>query len=222
MKNALRGTLAALLLSVAGVGCQSKMYSENQDLRTQNLELQQQLDEANRARSAQAAQPMLPPAAPAIQASAPAPRYVEPAPAPAAPVAPAPKPDLGNLEVTHDAVAGTTTVNLPSDVFFAPGQAVLLPEAKKSLSKVVSALKKEYSSKPIKVLGNTDSDPIVKSHWKSNQQLSEKRAEAVRDYLVTRGINEDRISTEGLGDTKPKSKSDKAKNRRVELVVLTR
>jgi len=219
MKFALRGTLAALLLTVAGVGCQNKVVSERDELYRQNQELQQQLDEANRARAAQAVQPAIAPA-PAMQASASAP-LVEPASTPA----PAPKavrPDLGNLEVTHDAVAGTTTVNLPSDVFFGPGKAELLPEAKKSLSKVISALKKEYASKPVKVQGNTDSDPIVKSHWKSNQELSERRADAVRDYLVSKGIDADRITTEGFGDTKPKSKSDKAKNRRVELVVLTR
>ena len=136
--------------------------------------------------------------------------------------APAPKPDMGGLEVTQDLAAGTTTVNLPSDVFFASGAAMLLPESKKSLSKVISALKKDYAGKPIRIEGYTDSDPIRKSHWKNNQELSEKRAEAVRDYLVSKGIDASRFSTEGLGDSKPKSKSDKAKNRRVELVVLSR
>ncbi|HWE02668.1 MAG TPA: OmpA family protein [Tepidisphaeraceae bacterium] len=220
MSIVIRGLLVSAVLSVAGLGCQNKMYTENQDLRQQNLELQQQLDEANRQKMAHATPPPIP--AP-VQAAAPATPVFEPAPAPVAPApAPAPRPDFGNLEVTRDTAAGTTTVNLPSDVSFSSGQAVLLPEAKKSLAKVASALKKEYSGKPVRILGNTDSDPIVKSHWKSNQELSEKRADAVRDYLVSKGISSDRITTEGLGDTNPKSKNDKAKNRRVELVVLTR
>lgn len=221
MRSVFHGLIVSTFAACFGLGCQNKMYSENQDLRNQNLELQQQLDEANR-RTAVAT---VAPTAPAVPAAAVTPRYVEPAPQPApapAPVAPAPRPDLGGLEVTHDAVAGTTTVNLPSDIFFSPGQAVLQADAKKSLSKVASALKKEFAGKPIRIEGNTDSDPIVKSHWKSNQELSEKRAEAVRDYLVSKGISGSRITTEGLGDTNPKSKKDKSANRRVELVVMTR
>ncbi|HZK81516.1 MAG TPA: OmpA family protein [Humisphaera sp.] len=221
MRNVIRGLILSGLLGVAGLGCQSSLYSENKDLRTQNLELQQQLDEANRQKMAHATPP---PVSTPVPAAAPTPPVVveqAPVPTPPAPT-PSARPDLGNLEVTHDTAAGTTTVNLPSDVSFSSGQAVLLPEAKKSLVKVVSALKKEYNGKPVRIVGNTDSDPIVKSHWKSNQELSEKRADAVRNYLVSKGIPANRITVEGLGDTNPKSKTDKAKNRRVELVVLTR
>jgi flagellar motor protein MotB len=221
VRNVIRGLVVTGLLSISGLGCQNSLYSENQGLRTQNLELQQQLDEANRQKLAHVAPAPLP--AP-VQASAPTPAVTVESPAPA-PLAPAPAPtktDLGTLEVTHDAVAGTTTVNLPSDIFFSSGQAVLRPEAQKSLAKVVTALKKDYAGKPIRILGNTDSDPIVKSHWKSNKELSEKRADAVRDYLVSKGVARDRIATEGLGDSKPKSPTDKAKNRRVELVVMTK
>src|SRR5258708_6437582 len=83
---------------------------------------------------------------------------------------------------------------LRSDVFFGAGQATLLPEAKKSLGKVTAALKKEYARKPIRIEGHTDSDPIRKSHWKSNQELSEKRADAVREFLVSKGIESSRIT----------------------------
>ncbi|HET6249595.1 MAG TPA: OmpA family protein [Tepidisphaeraceae bacterium] len=228
MRSIFRGIVAAGLLAGAGFGCQSSMYSENKDLRNQNLELQQQLDDAHRQQAVAAAQPAPQP----IQAAAVTPKPVEIAPPPApAPVAvepapaPAPvavKPDFGGLEVTHNAAAGTTTVNLPSDIFFSSGQAMLLPDAKKSLAKVASVLKKEYGSKQIKIEGYTDSDPIKKSHWKSNEELSQKRAEAVRDFLVSKGVSAKLVSTEGLGPKNPKSKTDKAKNRRVELVVLTR
>lgn len=226
MRSIFRGIFrigaAGVLLSLGGLGCQNKMLEENQGLKAQNLELQQKLDESGRQRAALAA---LPAPSPAVQVSYPTPK-VEPTVTPeppvvAAPPRPAPTPDLGGIQVTHDVAAGTTTMHLPSDVFFGSGQALLLPEAKKSLAKVIAALKKDYAAKPIRIEGHTDSDPIHKSKWKSNQELSEKRAEAVRDYLVSKGVPANRITTEGLGDTKPKSKAVKKENRRVELVVLT-
>jgi OOP family OmpA-OmpF porin len=223
VRSIYRGLIAAGIVAVTGFGCQNKLYDENRALHDQNVELQQQLDDAHR----QSAVVVAP--APQLQAAQPAaavtPRTVEVAPPPAPePVyvapAPAPKADFGGLEVTHNEAAHTTTVNLPSDIFFASGQAILLPDSKKSLAKVASVLKKEYAAKPIRIEGHTDSDPIHKSHWKSNQELSEKRAEAVKDYLVSKGLNSSLVTIEGLGDTKPKSKTDKAKNRRVELVVM--
>lgn len=228
MRRIISSAAVIAVLSLAGVGCQNKVYDENVGLRAQNEELQRQLDEANRAKTALAERPA-PAPAPApqpIPAASLNPKPIEavapPEPAPAPIPAAHPKPDMGNLEVVHDAVAGTTTVNLPSDVFFSPGQAVLRDEAKKSLTKVISVLKKEYAKKPIRIEGFTDSDPIKKSHWKNNQELSEKRAEAVRDYLASKGISASRITTEGFGEKKPKSATEKSKNRRVELVVLTK
>ena len=220
MRRAYLGLVSAFVC-LAGIGCQNKLYDENTALRNQNLELQQQLDDAHR-QSAVAQTPVTP-APPVVQASGQPIKEIEVAPPPEPVERKAPsKPDLGPLESKQDVAAGTTTVNLPSDVFFASGQAVLLPEAKKSLTKLIIALKKEYAGKRVKIEGYTDSDPIRKSHWKSNQELSEKRAEAVRDYLESRGVSVAKYTTEGLGDANPKSKTDKAKNRRVELIVYTR
>ena len=67
--------------------------------------------------------------------------------------------------------------------------------------------------------GHTDSTPIRVSNWKSNQELSEARAAAVKDYLISKGVPASRITTKGWGDTKPRS-TDLAKNRRVEIVLL--
>jgi flagellar motor protein MotB len=71
------------------------------------------------------------------------------------------------------------------------------------------------------VEGHTDSDPIKVSQWKSNQELSEARADAVKKYLVSKGVDANSVSTSGLGSSRPKS-NDKAANRRVEIVVVTR
>ncbi len=199
-------TLGLLTFLVAG--CDNKVMDENRDLHRQNVELQAQLDEAQRAREAQ------PAPAPVVQ-TPPAP---VPAPAPA-PVAPPTKPDLGPLVVTEDAKAGTTTVSLPGDVFFDSGRDVIKDSAKGSLDKVVAALRKQYAGKAVRIEGYTDTDPIVHSHWKSNKELSDARATAVSDYLIAHGIDGSRITTKGYGDTKPKA--TKALSRRVEVVVIT-
>jgi len=205
--------LAGLALGV--VGCQNKLYDENQALREQNKELQSQLDS-----KASAAPPQVVQTPPPQQAAvAPSQPVTDQTPPPKSVAQP--KPDLGNLETTVDAKAGTTTVNLPGDLFFDPGQITIKDPAKQSLDKVAAALKKEYAGKPVRIEGYTDSDPIVRSKWKNNQELSEKRAGAVRDYLVSKGVPTSRITIVGLGDTRPRSTTNKSLNRRVEVVVMT-
>lgn len=200
-----------VLLAIVVTGCQNQLAEENRALHAQNVELQSQLDEANRR-----LRETPPPAAPA-----PAPVTVAPQPAPPPTPAPAPmpRPDLGTLEVTEDARAGTTTVTLPGDVFFDSGKDVIKDSAKPSLDKVVAAIKKQYKGKMVHIVGYTDTDPIVHSHWKSNVELSEARAAAVKNYLVAHGVSATRLTTSGMGDANPKG--TKAQSRRVEVVVVT-
>lgn len=196
------------LVSLLAFGCENKMAEDMRALHQENVELRAQNDELKQ----KLAQPA---PAPATVAPAPTP-IVTPAPAP---TPPQPKPDLGTLEVTHDRAAGTTTVSLPGDVFFDSGHDVVKDSAKSSLDKVVLALKKEYAGKTVRVEGYTDTDPILHSHWKSNQELSDARATAVGNYLIAHGIDASRVTTHGYGDTKPKA--TKALSRRVEVVVIT-
>jgi flagellar motor protein MotB len=213
------GGLGAVAL--AG-GCQNKVLDENKALRDQNRELQARLDERNSMKAQDAPltppEPVKPKEFAAAPAPAPMPAFTPtpaPAPAPAAPV------DLGG-EVSVDPVAGTTTVNFLGDALFDSGKATVKDTAKANLDKMVAALKKQFAGKQVKVQGHSDSDPIKHSKWTSNQQLSEARAKAVRDYLVQKGVNASAVTAEGFGDAKPKSTTDKSKNRRVEIVVLTR
>lgn len=209
------GTAAGMLLSMLalGVGCQNKMYDQNRALLDENQALRNQNESLRQ-------KPSTPP--PPVQQPV---AQVQPAQAspPADPPPPVDKPkaveQIGGLETTINR-SGNTVVHLPSDVFFDSGQATLKSSAKTSLDKVVAALKNKFSGKKIVVEGHTDSQPIRVSKWASNQELSEARADAVKKYLVQHGVSAGRISTRGLGDTKPRG-SDMAKNRRVELVVLT-
>ena len=81
---------------------------------------------------------------------------------------------------------------------------------------------KKYPGSKIKLEGHTDS---IGSE-KYNQKLSEKRAEATKGYLVEKGgIEASRISTAGYGESKPiasnKTSKDRAKNRRVEILIFS-
>lgn len=111
--------------------------------------------------------------------------------------------------------AQTNTIEISSDVLFGSGSATLKPEARKELDKYMTRLK---SASAITIEGHTDTDPIRKSKWGSNQALSKARADAVRDYLASRGVSRSKIDTVGKGSSEPKS--TKAKSRRVDIVVV--
>jgi outer membrane protein OmpA-like peptidoglycan-associated protein len=223
---AYRSLVVGLLLVGGAAGCQNKMmdenkalYDENRALRQQNDQLTQQLAMAKAPAPVQPAAQLAPPPAPPPAPQAPVAADAETAATPQLSV-PKQVEQIGGQETTISK-SGNTIVHLPSDVFFDPGSATLKTDAKKSLDKVAASLKKSYSTQKIVVQGHTDDTPIRVSKWASNMELSVARADAVRQYLITRGIEQDRLSVKGLGDTKPRSKIDRSKNRRVEIVVMT-
>ncbi|MDQ3282353.1 MAG: OmpA family protein [Acidobacteriota bacterium] len=123
---------------------------------------------------------------------------------------------LSQLAQTRQSERGFI-VTLPG-LFFDTGKAVLKPGARNTLSKIADQLRVNDEIR-ISVEGHTDA---VGSE-ELNQRLSEKRAAAVRDYLVNRGVSADRITTVGLGESAPIATNDDAsgrqQNRRVELVI---
>jgi outer membrane protein OmpA-like peptidoglycan-associated protein len=112
-----------------------------------------------------------------------------------------------------------TVITLSGSVIFASGQAELLPSARNRLTEVASALSNGDQDSKIVVEGHTDST----GSEQTNKELSLERAEAVRDELVSNGVNADRISIQGFGESRPiadnSSQSGRANNRRVEIVI---
>ena len=106
---------------------------------------------------------------------------------------------------------------LSTDAFFEFDKATLKPEGKEKIEAEVVAPMKEHPNLRALVEGHTDS--IGSDAY--NQRLSERRANAVRDYMVSRGIDAPRIMTKGWGKSKPiasnKTKEGRARNRRVEI-----
>ncbi len=112
---------------------------------------------------------------------------------------------------------GEVTVVVESDVLFAAGKTSLRGEAKRSLDQVSSVLQRSYADYIIRIEGYTDSDPIRKSGFRSNYHLGFERAFAVREYLISRGLDPDRVSVASYGPTQ--AMATKAESRRVEIVV---
>src|SRR5215471_961688 len=105
-----------------------------------------------------------------------------------------------------------------SDVLFKTGSFELMPAARERLAKI-SGIVLAYPSLHLQVEGHTDS--VGSDEY--NQQLSEKRAGAVRDYLIQQGIASDAIEARGFGKTDPVASNETAEgrqqNRRVEMVI---
>lgn len=130
---------------------------------------------------------------------------------------------FGDYQVDLDSAAGTITVTLPNTILFDSGKASLKTSAKGDLDHIVSVLNERYSGKMIDVIGHTDTDPIKKSNWKDNWELSAQRALSVVRHLNSNGIPDSRIRAIGCGSGRPvapnTAASGKARNRRVEIVV---
>ena len=138
----------------------------------------------------------------------PAPVVVVPAPAPAPRPAPAPAPATVATKVTYAA-----------DAFFDFDKSVIKPEGKAKLDDLVGKIK-DINLEVIIAVGHTDS--VGSDSY--NQKLSIRRSEAVKAYLVSKGIEKNRVYTEGKGEKQPvadnKTAEGRAKNRRVEIEVV--
>lgn len=117
------------------------------------------------------------------------------------------------------AIGSATNISLDNTMLFATGQYTLRSTAQTELNKVVEELKK-FSDYTIRIEGHTDSD----GDEKNNQTLSEKRAESVKNFLVSKGVNKTRIITAGYGELLPvadnETEEGKQQNRRVNILII--
>ena len=154
------------------------------------------------------------PAPGARPAPAPAPGARPAAPAAAAPAAPAARPAAAAAQPP-----AATKVTYAADAFFDFDKSVLKPEGKAKLDDLVGKVK-GINLEVVIAVGHTDS--VGSDAY--NQSLSVKRSEAVKAYLVSKGIEKNRVYTEGKGEKQPvadnKTKEGRAKNRRVEIEVV--
>jgi outer membrane protein OmpA-like peptidoglycan-associated protein len=110
-------------------------------------------------------------------------------------------------------------LNIPSGITFAYDSADVQPQFQRTLDQVASTLA-QYNETYIDVYGHTDST----GSDAYNQDLSERRATSVADYLAGHGVQTARIGTRGYGETQPIAANDtdagRAANRRVEIKIV--
>ena len=126
---------------------------------------------------------------------------------------------LEGTGVSVTRVGDNITLNLPSSITFATNSSDLNSGFYNALGGVAMVLK-EYNKTVIEVAGHTDST----GSDQYNQQLSERRASSVANYLVGQGITQQRLLTVGAGETHPVASNDseagRAQNRRVEMTIV--
>ena len=117
------------------------------------------------------------------------------------------------------------TVN--SDLLFAPGSWQMRPQGQKIIADFAKKLAPTQQNH-LMVSGYTDNAPIgpalAREGVTSNQELSQKRADAVKQYLISQGVKPDLVGAQGFGDASPVAPNDtaqgRAQNRRVELSLV--
>jgi OOP family OmpA-OmpF porin len=145
-----------------------------------------------------------------------------PAPKPAPPPAPKPAPPPAPEKpkpAPEKPKPVAEKVTFAADVLFDFDKAVIKPEGKSKLDDIASKVR-GINLEVVIAIGHADS--IGSDAY--NQRLSVRRAESVKAYLVSKGIEPNRVYTEGKGEKQPvadnKTKDGRAKNRRVEIEVI--
>ena len=123
------------------------------------------------------------------------------------------------VDVTEVDNGQAILVNLPDGVTFDVGSATLKPGFRETLDGVADSLIK-YPNSLVDVYGHTDST----GSDAFNQTLSERRAQTVANYMMSRGVSQARIRWQGFGETMPiadnGTEQGRARNRRVEIKII--
>jgi outer membrane protein OmpA-like peptidoglycan-associated protein len=126
--------------------------------------------------------------------------------------------DLATIAAIKEEARGLV-ITLSGSILFASNRFALLNTAMTKLDQVAEALKAQDSDRRMVVEGHTDSQ----GSDRINQPLSLNRANAVRDYLVAHGVDNDKITAVGMGSSRPlldnKNAENRANNRRVEIII---
>ena len=131
------------------------------------------------------------------------------------------------LAATEQPVAGSDQYTVNSDLLFAPGSWQMRPQGQQVIANLAKKLAPTQQNH-LMVSGYTDNAPIGEALRRegvaSNQELSQKRADAVMQYLISQGVKPDLLSAQGFGDASPVASNDtaqgRAQNRRVELSLV--
>lgn len=132
------------------------------------------------------------------------------------------QPLVQDHRVTLTSTAEGLQISIFSDLGFASGSATLSADAYPILQKVAMLI--QQTDNPVRVDGYTDSTPTNTDQFPTNWELSTSRAVHVLETLIDYGVQPDRLTAAGHGDTNPIATNDtpegRAYNRRVEITIL--
>jgi outer membrane protein OmpA-like peptidoglycan-associated protein len=115
---------------------------------------------------------------------------------------------------------GKDEIKIKQQIQFATDSATILPESLQLMTEIADAFVRNPWIKRVEVQGHTDNTGTA-DH---NKILSEQRADAVREWLISHGVGADRLVSRGYGQTKPLvpnvTTANKARNRRVQFIIL--
>lgn len=132
--------------------------------------------------------------------------------------------EINNKQVKVEMQGKGLVITFVSEVLFDSGKAKLRRDSYEKLDKVAGVLNTTVADLDVGIEGHTDNQPIKRSGWKSNWELSTARALSVLHYLSDKSVAEPRLAAIGYGEYRPVASNDtkegRQKNRRVEIVIL--
>lgn len=132
--------------------------------------------------------------------------------------------EIGDNQARLDMTERGLVITFVAEVLFDSGKAEVKDAARNTLGKVANVIQQRVADREIGIEGHTDNEPIKHSGWKSNWELSTGRATSVLHVLEDEGVDPARMVASGYGEYRPVASNDdssgRAKNRRVEIVIL--
>ena len=133
--------------------------------------------------------------------------------------------EISNNQVNLQMEDRGLVISFITEILFNSGKAELRNEAHSSLDKVSSVIKNNVSDREIGIEGHTDNEPIRRSGWRSNWELSTSRSTSVLHYLVDKGgLDPKKLAATGYGEYRPvasnSTQEGRQKNRRVEIIIM--
>lgn len=126
----------------------------------------------------------------------------------------------GHKDVEVEDRGDRTIVRVPADLTFRAGQHTLTGDGQKVIEDITALIQKNHPAGSIRIEGHADADPIKKSGHHCNTELAFKRAHTVMHAMVEKGLPAGRVTVASHGEHDPRDPNNKAKNRRVEIVIL--
>ena len=133
------------------------------------------------------------------------------------------QPGMENVQV--EAVNGQLRFTILNEVLFQAGKTDLMPASKQTLDQVLTMIQQEYADRNIMIEGHCDTDPITRSKWRDNWELSYNRSMSVLYYYQNeKGVSPERLTSLACGAYQPvapnNSTANKRQNRRAVIVVM--